>query len=243
MGFEIIAELHPQHSGDKGILRELIRQAKRNGAAVAKVQLYDAEKLLGPDWKYLELSREDTALTKEWCDEEEIEFMASVFDLERLGWLEELGVKRHKIASRTVTTNQELCKAILATGKETIVSLGNWTQAEKPFGKSDRIKYLYCKARYPAFYSDLTDFPQDFPAMGLAGYSDHTIGIEAPLLSIARGANIVEKHMTLDKTRGKATEKGHAGSMTPEDLGTLYSIGGSLYRARRAIQAAQAGGA
>jgi sialic acid synthase SpsE len=240
MPLEIIAELHPQHGGDLGILREMIRQAKLNGADVAKVQLYDAVALLGSaDWSYLQLSRETTAQLKGWCDEDEIEFMASVFDHERLGWCEELGVRRYKIASRTVTGDVELCRSILATGKPAIVSLGNWNRPGKPFGEDEPVKYLYCKAKYPALYTDLADFPDDFPAAGLAGYSDHTIGIEVALLSIGRGAAVVEKHLTLDKTRGRPTEKGHAGSMTPQELNTLRRIGGLLYRARRAIHASR----
>ncbi len=236
--FEIIAELHPQHSGDKGILREMIRQAKMNGAHVAKFQLYDAPALLGSDaWNYLQLTQDDVAQIKQWCEEDELEFMASVFDVTRLRWLEEIGVRRHKIASRTVTGDVALVEAILATGKETIVSLGTWTRPEKPFGESAQIQYLYCKSKYPAFLSDMGDLPNDFPSNGLAGYSDHTLGLDVCLLTIARGARIIEKHFTLDKTRGKQTEKAHICSMTPDELLQLSQIGGALYRAQRTIRA------
>jgi sialic acid synthase SpsE len=235
----IIAELHPQHGGDPGVTREMIRQARLNGADVAKFQLYDAAALLGPNWQYLELSQEQTAQVKQWCDEDGIEFMASIFERRRLDWCEELGVKRYKIASRTVTGDPELCKAILALGKETIISLGNWTGPGFPYGQSDQIKYLYCKARYPALMADMTDFPDDLPGNGLAGYSDHTLGIEVCLLAVARGAAILEKHFTLDKTRGRSTEKGHVGSMIPAELNDLRRTGGLMFRARRAILAAQ----
>jgi sialic acid synthase SpsE len=236
----IVAELHPQHGGDFGLLREMIRAAKLNGADIAKFQLYDAVALLGSDqWRYLEFTQEQTAQVKQWCDEDNIEFMASVFDLERLRWCEELGVRRYKIASRTVVANEALCRAILDIGKETIISLGSWTGAGKPYGTGDQVRYLYCKAKYPALLSDLGDFPENFQASELAGYSDHTLGIEVCLLAIARGATIVEKHFTLDKTRGRATEKGHICSMTPPELSELRRTGGLLLRARRAIQAAQ----
>ena len=237
---EIIAEIHPQHGGDMGVAREMIREAKRNGADVAKFQLYDAEALLGPAWAYLELGRDDVRRLKAWCDQDGIEFMASVFDRERLGWCEELDVARYKIASGTVAKDPDLCGAVLDQGKETIVSLGHWDGLEKPFGQEDRIHYLYCKAKYPAFYEDMADFPDDFDAAGLAGYSDHTLGIELPLLAIARGARIIEKHMTLDKTQTKPTEKAHVCSMTPEELAVLRREGGSLFRARRAVVAATA---
>jgi sialic acid synthase SpsE len=239
MSLEIIAELHPQHGGQPGVIREMIRQARLNGADVVKFQLYDAVALLGSDqWQYLELTEAEVHQIRRWCDDEDIEFMASVFDQERLGWCERLGVQRHKIASRTVTGDPVLCEAILATGKETIVSLGAWTQPAKPFGDRPGIKYLYCKAKYPAYWEDLGDFPADFEQAGLAGFSDHTVGTEACLLAIARGATVIEKHFTLDKTRGRPTEKGHAGSLSPAELGELRRFGGALQRARAAIQRA-----
>lgn len=237
---EIIAEIHPQHGGQPAAMRELIRQAKLNGADVAKFQLYDAEKLLGPEWSYLELTREDVRRLKDWCDEDEIEFMASVFDEERLGWVEEVGVARHKIASGTVVNNAALCERILALGKPTIVSLGHWSEPEPPFGTSPRIDYLYCKSKYPAMYEDMDDFPDDFTAAGLSGYSDHTLGIELCLLAVARGATILEKHFTLDKMRSMKTEKAHICSMTPLELAELRRIGGSLGRALGAVRRAAA---
>lgn len=239
MSFEIIAELHSQHGGDKALTREMIAQAKMNGATAAKIQLYDAQKLLGEKWRYLEFSQKDVEQIKAWCDEEEIEFLASVFDAERLRWCEQIGVRRYKIASRTVASDRALCEQILATGKPTIISLGMWTESAKPFAASAQIKYLYCKALYPAYLEDMTDFPDDFPAQEFDGYSDHTLGIAVSLLAIARGAAIIEKHMTLDKTRGQATEKAHICSMTPEELNTLARLGGALYRTRRALAAAR----
>lgn len=240
MAFQIITEVHPQHGGDPGLLREMVREAKQNGADTVKVQLYDAVALLGSDrWTYLQFTQESAAQLAAWCRQEEIEFMASVFDPVRFRWCEELGVKRYKIASRTVEGDPELCKIILASGKETIVSLGNWTGPGKPFGESAQVKYLYCKSKYPAFFEDLSDFPDDFEGAGLAGYSDHTLGISVPLLAIGRGAEIVEKHFTLDKTRGSPTEKAHICSMTPTELGELRRVGGGIYRARRTIEAAR----
>jgi len=237
----IVAELHPQHGGDPGLIREMIRVAKLNGADICKFQLYDAVALLGSDqWRYLELTQAQTEQIKQWCDEDDIEFMASVFDHERLAWCEALGVRRYKIASRSVMGDPDLCRAVLALGKPTIISLGAWTGPGKPYGQSEQIQYLYCKAKYPELMSDLGDFPEDFAAAGLAGYSDHTLGIEACLLAIARGASVVEKHLTLDKTRGRPTEKGHVGSMTPDELNDLRRTGGLMLRARRAIAAAHA---
>ena len=241
MALEIIAEIHPQHGGSMPVIREMIRQAKQNGADVAKFQFYDAASLLGAAWQYLELSRDDARRIRDWCDEEEIEFMASVFDEERLDWLEELDVRRHKIASPTVVKDPALCDRILSLGKPTIVSLGQWQGAETPFGESDRIAYLYCKSKYPAMLEDMTDFPVDFGAVGLAGYSDHTLGTALCLLAVARGARIIEKHFTLDKMRTIETEKAHICSMTPDELAELRRVGGSLQRTLSVVTRAGAG--
>lgn len=232
---EIIAEAHPQFGGDLGLLREMVRAAKANGADVLKVQLYDARTLLGEKWAYLELSRAQLERLRTWCDHERIELMASVFDRERLSWCRDLALPRLKIASRTVRDDRALCEAILAEGRETLVSLGFWTGPGLPFADAPNARWLYCKALYPTHWEDLGDFPRDFPAAGLAGYSDHTLGLDACLLAVARGAAVIEKHLTLDKTRTCETERAHVCSMTPPELAELRRVGGSLFRARSVI--------
>jgi sialic acid synthase SpsE len=232
---EIIAELHPQHGGDLGVLREMIRRAARSGATAAKIQLYDAPALLGShDWDYLQISRPQAEQIAAWCEEERIEFMASVFDEQRLDWCEKLGVRRHKIASRTVADNPALCRAILSVGKETLVSLGRWSESRKPFPDFPRALYLHCIAKYPALLEDLKGFPADFAAEGLGGYSDHTVGLDAPLLAIARGAWLIEKHFTFNKAIHRPTERAHVCSMTPDELAELRRVGTGLLNAYRA---------
>lgn len=236
MRLEIIAELHPQHGGNLGTIREMVRQSALCGADVAKFQLYDAEALLGSDrWNYLQLDQVTTARIKGWCEQDDIEFMASVFDERRLGWCEELGVKRYKVASRTAAQDPALCRKILATNKPVIMSLGMWTGADLPFGRSDQVSYLFCKSAYPAFLEDFERFPLDFPSEGLAGYSDHALGNGVCLLAVARGARVLEKHLTLDKTLTKDTEKAHICSMTPPELVELRRVGDDLMRVRAAL--------
>jgi len=228
---EIIAELHPQHGGDRDVIKKMIHQAKANGADVAKFQLYNAFKLFSShDWDYLEFDKRGVHQLVSWCEEEGIEFMASVFDEERLKWCEEFGVRRYKIASRTVKEDMVLCNAILNTGKEAIVSLGMWNEKEKPFKANSKVKYLYCVSKYPASLEDMKGFPGDFKKEGFAGYSDHTVGIDMCLLAVARGAGIIEKHFTFDKTRIRNTEKAHPCSMLPEELNMLSDTGRKIYR-------------
>ena len=69
-------------------------------------------------------------------------------------------------------------------------------------------------------------FPKKFTKGGFYGYSDHTIGIETCLLAISRGAKIIEKHFTLDKS--DQTIRDHALSATPEEFRKLVEIGNEI---------------
>jgi N-acetylneuraminate synthase/N,N'-diacetyllegionaminate synthase len=204
----IIAEIGINHDGSLAKAKELIRQASICQANCVKFQAYSVDALFGPNgedpneeiWKGvkpLEFGFEQFAELKKYADEEGIEFMCSVFDEERLGWMETLGVKRHKIASRTSKLSRGLAEKILATGKPCYASLGFNAQ---PF---DTVKYpncqhLYCVAKYPTAYSEL-QLPKDFNNSPYVGLSDHSLGIEASLIAVSRGAKVIEKHFTLNK--------------------------------------------
>ena len=222
----IIAEVGINHNGSIHLAHELIKQAKQCGADIAKFQFYDPAKIFGPQGSHPDEENYRFALTvqfgfeqaqrlKTWCDEEGIEFMASVFDEERFEWMESLNVKRYKVASRTVQ-EKDLCKKIFATRKEAFISLGFWENNDVPYAY-DKAKYLYCVAKYPAEYKDI-QLPVSFKATPYDGFSDHTIGIEAALVAVARGAKIIEKHFTLNKG---LVGPDHVCSATPEELRTL----------------------
>ena len=106
---EIIAEIGQNHNGDMLLAKELIHAAKENGADVAKFQLYDAVSLFpkenNPWYEYncqTELSRDQVTDLNNECQKVGIEFMSSVFDVERIDWLESINVKSHKVASRSI---------------------------------------------------------------------------------------------------------------------------------------------
>jgi sialic acid synthase SpsE len=235
----IIAEIGINHNGSLNLAHELVRQAKIAGADIAKFQFYDPYKIFGPQGSHPNAEALAQALTvqfgfadaerlREWCEEEQIEFMASVFDEERFEWMEKLGVKRHKIASRTVQ-DAALCRRILATGKETFISLGMWDKRTAPFA-APNARYLYCVSKYPCEYRDI-ELPASFVGSIYQGFSDHTIGIESSLVAIARGATIIEKHFTLNK--GLAGPD-HVCSITPDELAELSRYGRLMEKVNRA---------
>lgn len=221
---KIIAEIGQNHNGDMDLAGKMIRSAKENGADVAKFQLYEARALFprenNPWFEYnckTELSRDQVRYLAKACQDAGIEFMASVFDVERIGWLEEAGVKAHKVASRSVQ-DQALISALCRTGKPLLVSLGMWSGKAFPSIKSTgQVQFLHCISKYPTELSDVHLGGIDFSRY--AGFSDHTIGISASMAALARGAHIVEKHFTLDKNMYGPD---HEGSMTPDELHALH---------------------
>lgn len=227
MKTEVIAEIGQNHNGDMKIAEQLIVSAKEAGADVAKFQLYDARALFPPreqnpwfDYNCsTELTRADVYRLAECCARVGIEFMASVFDLERISWLEDVGVKRYKIASRSIN-DHALIKAIAATGKPIIASLGAWKGLELPkIGAPGGVDYLYCVSEYPAPLEHLKLSHVDFTKH--SGFSDHSEGIVAACASFVLGARILEKHLTLDKS---AYGPDHLCSMTPAELRRIHEF-------------------
>lgn len=220
---EIIAEIGQNHNGDMELARRLIAEAKAAGADVAKFQVYDARALFpkeGNEWfDYncrTELSRTDVETLAAECKAQGIEFMASVFDVERVAWLEAVNVRRYKIASRSVG-DRSLIDAVASTGKAMLVSLGMWKGEDFPkISAPGGVGFLYCISKYPTDLSELHFGNVDFKRY--AGFSDHTIGTDAAMIALSRGALVLEKHFTLDKTMYGPD---HSGSMTADELAEL----------------------
>lgn len=201
--------------GNIRLAKLMIEEAKKCGADAVKFQAYDTDKIKKP-WqsRYFELklsepTKEELIELKEHCDKVGIEFMASAFDTERVQWLEEIGVKRHKLASRSVR-DTELIKAMERTKKPIIASLGAWNEMGAPNIKN--AQFLYCVAEYPAYITN-DIFPAQFDEY--AGFSDHTIGTYWAREAVKRGATIIEKHFTLDRSLPGHDQKGSA---DPTDL-------------------------
>ncbi len=116
---EIIVDLCNQHHGDIKELKRMALSAFMAGADVVKVQLMDSEKFFGDtNRKYRDISYDDLHEISSFCDFIGVEFMASVFDEERLEWLDGTYIKRHKIASRTAAKDPELAKRYWTRGSQ-----------------------------------------------------------------------------------------------------------------------------
>ena len=203
---EIVAEIGRNHEGDMTLAKRLIELAKENGASYAKFQLYDSLKLR--DEPFLcELSKGQAFSLFEYGRQVGIEVFFSVFDIERVAWCEEMGVSRYKIAF-SQHSNMELVKEVIETNKLMLVST-NHKQAS-----GNKIKLLYCIPEYPTDLQRLNFNRLDF----FEGFSDHTIGIDAAKIAMARGAKIIEKHFTIDK---EMAGPDHIHSMLPCDLHEL----------------------
>ena len=217
-----IAEIGMNHNGNFGLIYELCRQAKFAGADIAKFQL-------GWRCKEGEINRllpKDIEHIQKCCNHLQIEPMFSVINQDAWDTLEKMDFKRWKVASRTVRDNEPWVRSMIATGKETIISLGMWDSPELPYGTPKNVKYLWCKSAYPAYPWDMTELPKNFTDSPYYGYSDHTVGIEVPLLAISRGAKMIEKHFTLDKS--DTSIRDHALSATPDEFAQLVQIGRAM---------------
>ena len=219
-----IAEIGMNHNGNFDLSYELIKQAKYNGADIAKFQLgwRDGEGEIN------QIDSEVLAKLQKYCDYFEIEFMVSVITEKAFKMAQMHGFNRYKIASRTVIDNPNLVKDIVKEGKETFISLGMWEKEVLPIEGCENVKYLWCKSKYPCEPWDLSGLPKDFRNTHYAGYSDHTIGIDIPLLAIARGAKIIEKHFTLEKSN--TTIRDHVLSATPDEFRIMTTIGKNIYK-------------
>lgn len=218
-----IAEIGLNHNGNFGLFFELIKQAANAGADFAKFQL---------GWRSKEneinnLGPEEIKLIIDSCEYNGIEPLFSIFTEEAFKLAKNYNFSAYKIASRTVIDNKELVRDIISENKRTFISLG-MTNEKSPFGNDANIEYLWCKSEYPALPWSLKDLPKDFKNSGYEGYSDHSVGIEIPLMAIERGAKVIEKHFTLDKS--DTTIRDHALSATPEELKLLIDLGRSIKR-------------
>lgn len=227
----IIAELSANHGSSIEVALQSVRAAKRAGANAIKLQTYrgntitldchnDDFLISGTLWdgKYLYELYEEAHLPWEWhkpiFDEARkigIDCFSSPFDFTAVDYLEQFDPPAYKIASFEIT-DTPLIKYVAAKGRTIIISTGIAEYADiklavdtcRAAGNNDII-LLKCTSAYPAPVEDanlamMRRFAVDFGVR--VGLSDHTLGITVPVVSVALGASVIEKHFILDRSVG-----------------------------------------
>lgn len=225
----IVAEMSANHRGDKQLAIDTIKAAKRAGADAIKMQTYTADTITldcdkpdfiineGSIWdgrKFYELYQK--AYTPwEWHEElfkvaheEGLICFSSPFDKTAVDLLESLDAPMYKIASFEITdiplieyAASKMKPMIMATGISTIEDIELAVNACREVGNND-ITLLKCTSAYPAPVEEanvimIRDLAERFKVK--SGLSDHSIGAMVPILAVANGATMIEKHFILNK--------------------------------------------
>lgn len=226
----VIAEIGINHDGDFSTAKKMIQQAHQAGASAAKLQTYITEKRVPKDspifgiLKQCELSFDQQKKLFEYGKDLGIDVFSTPFDDESVDFLDSVNTPCFKIASFDLV-NHKLLKAVTSKKKPIILSRGMASQSEIDtaitfFKKADvPFALLHCVSAYPIpstkdlNLSTLWALRERYQCP--VGFSDHTIGIEAPIWSVFAGATLIEKHFTYSK---KATGPDHAMSTEPQEL-------------------------
>ena len=239
----VIAEVGNNHEGDVGRAREMIHRAAEAGARAVKFQTFRTEQFVSPheparfdQLSAFELSFGEFEQLACVAEQANIMFLSTPLDLCSAAFLTPL-VPAFKIASsdndffplldQVARTGKPI---LLSTGLATMSGVGRaktfiediWAQEGHADPAASYVCALHCVTAYPVPPEQANLRAIRTLATGLGctvGYSDHTIGIEAAVLSVALGARIVEKHFTLDKQRSSFRD--HQLSADPTDLAEL----------------------
>ena len=216
MKVSIIAEIGSNWEGSMKKAEKIIKECKKAGADAVKFQMWRANDLYNdthPNWKFIkksELTFKKTQKLKSIADKTGIEFFCSAFYPEAVDFLEKIKVKKYKIASRTCLLKDPFSLETLEkkayTKKPVIISMGmggDFKKIEKIFSKNNKT-FCYCISEYPTNINDI----KWKNAIKYDGFSDHTLGITAPLIftMLKKQQNskniVIEKHVKLINSNG-----------------------------------------
>ena len=176
--------------------------------------------------KKLELSYEQQLELKLYAEKRKIEFLSTGFDIDSLNFLNQLNLKRFKIPSGEIT-NLPYLRLIGSFKKPVILSTGmsNIDEIRDAINQlffagltKEQVTILHCTTQYPAPYHDINLRAMETIKNAFntkIGYSDHSSGIEVSLAAVALGAEVIEKHLTLDRNL-KGPD--HKASIEPDDF-------------------------
>lgn len=243
----IIAEAGVNHNGSLKLAKQMIEEAARAGADYIKFQTFKPEKLVSKyaqkaDYQKkttgnnesqlqmlekLALSYDDFVELKKYCEQIGIGFLSTPFDEDSIRFLDSLDMDFWKIPSGEITNYPYLVQ-IAQTGRDIVLSTGmcemdEIADAMKVLEESGagNISLLHCNTEYPTPYEDVNLLAMKQMRTAFkkqVGYSDHTVGIEVPIAAVALGAEIIEKHFTLDKNMEGPD---HKASLEPLELSQM----------------------
>jgi len=212
----LVAEIGSNWEGSLPKAEKIIKECKKSGADAVKFQMWKATHLYKkshPNWneiKRSELTFDKAKKIKKIADKNKIEFFCSAFYPEAVIFLESINVKKYKIASRTCLFtdpfSSETIREKAKTGKSVFISMGMGGNKRKIlnfFSKSKPI-FCYCISQYPLPFKKI----KWSDAIKFDGFSDHTLGITAPLIyAILKKQQkadkiIIEKHVKLLNSKG-----------------------------------------
>ena len=240
----IIAEIGINHNGSLDLAKRLIDGAVRAGADCAKFQMRDLHALyrnagnpndaredLGAQYTLdllarFQLSTDEMFAAFDYCKEQGILPLCTPWDVESLRLLEQYGMVGYKIASADLT-NHDFLKAAAQTSKPLLCSTGmsNETEIRETVALLNTLgaKYvlLHCNSTYPAPFKDVNlNYLTRLREIGQCpvGYSGHERGIAVALAAVAKGAKVIEKHLSLDKTMEGSD---HKVSLLPDEFAQM----------------------
>ena len=244
MSVYIIAEAGVNHNGRLDLALKLCDAAKEAGVDAVKFQTWKTEKIVtrsaamaayqeentGSEQsqyemlKELELSYPEFKKINEYCKKIGLQFLSTPDEEESLDFLCSMNLPFIKIGSGEVT-NLPYLRVIGSRHQKVIISTGMSTLAdvEKAYNTlmesgAKEVALLHCTTNYPCPYNEVNlKAMQTLKAAFKCqvGYSDHTMGIEVPIAAVAMGAEIIEKHFTLDKNMEGPD---HKASLDPDEL-------------------------
>ncbi len=170
---------------------------------------------------------------KRLCDDYNIEFMSTPFDDEATDYLDRVGIRAYKIASCDVTNHPLLQHVgskrkivMLSTGAASLDEIQQAVNVLEEAG-TNKIVIMHCNLKYPTDAQDINlsmiaSIREKFGSKYIMGLSDHTRQVETPSFAVMLGANVVEKHYTVDKTLGKSAD--HWLSVDPEEVKEIVRL-------------------
>ncbi len=207
---KLIAEIGWNHMGDMVLAKDMITAAKESGADFAKFQTWSVDRLKPGVWdtdgrreiyEKAELDLDKHFDLKNYCDEIGIGFMSSVFSIQDAKLLKQVTTDYVKIPSFESRNdklidycNDNFDKLLISTGTST------WNEIRVNMRDLNNYTLLHCVSSYPCNF-DIVNLPRIHDLKSLSnsvGFSDHTQGIEASVLSLGYGVDYIEKHFTIN---------------------------------------------